>query len=148
MSAFSGTRLLTEGTHDSNWTGTSVTVPVRPLARSVSGADVCVTIAPNQERLEVLGNPVPSTQAATAYESSGAIKDTGAPHAGGQRLNGRMVIEYLQPGRKSWFSSVLAVTRRLGLGRAYSGTWIAVLIAALMAAVAVLAVRLTLREQQ
>ena len=34
----------------------------------------------------------------------------------------------------------------MGLGRAFSGTWIALLLAALMAAVIALALRLTLRE--
>ncbi len=34
----------------------------------------------------------------------------------------------------------------MGLGRSYAGTWIALLVAALMAAVGVLAIRLTWRE--
>jgi hypothetical protein len=38
------------------------------------------------------------------------------------------------------------VAKHLGLGRSYSGTWIAFLLAALMAAVGVLAIRQTLRE--
>jgi hypothetical protein len=37
------------------------------------------------------------------------------------------------------------VAQHMGLGRAYTGTWIALLVAALMAAVGALAIRLTLR---
>lgn len=61
-------------------------------------------------------------------------------------LGGRVGVEYLAAGRGSWWSRLSSVAAHLGLGRAYSGAWIALLVAALMAAVGVLAVRLTARE--
>jgi hypothetical protein len=64
----------------------------------------------------------------------------------GQRLPGRIDIEYLGSGQGSWWSRLLPVARHMGLGRAFSGTWIVLLVAAMVAAVGALAGRLVLRE--
>lgn len=136
-------KLLTQGSRGGNWTSDSVTVPLTPLRHTVSGAKTCVAIGPNSEPLTVIG---PNTQPQIA-----AVMAEGAPanrlsSSTAPRLQGRMTLEYLAPGRVSWWSRLLSVARHLGLGRAYAGSWIALLIAALMAAVGVLVVRLTLRE--
>ncbi|MFZ2051705.1 MAG: hypothetical protein WAU69_12345 [Solirubrobacteraceae bacterium] len=141
--AYQGSRLLTAGARGPNWTGTSVTVPVRPLAHSVSGVRVCFEIEPNGEPLQFLGSITPQAQAA---ENLGAASPAHPTPAGERAMPGRVVIEYLAPGRVSWLSRVTAVARHLGFGRFYSGNWIVFLLAALMAAAAALAVRLTLRE--
>jgi hypothetical protein len=133
--AYSGSRPLIEGRRGAEWTSDSVTVPVKPLARAVPGAKVCLTIAPNSEHISILGTETSPSQAASIVEG-------GSP----QLLEGRLAIEYLAPGRRSWWSSVLAVARHVGLGRAFAGTWIALLIAALMAATVVLSLRLAMRE--
>ncbi len=144
VAAYEGSRLLTEGTHNASWTGTVATVPVKPLAHRAADATVCVAIGPTSEPMLLLGGHTPSAQGATF--TNGGIPRGGAVKAGAQRLEGRESIEYLAPGRRSWWSQALSVARRLGLGRAYSGTWIALLIALMMAAVAVLAVRVSLQE--
>jgi hypothetical protein len=80
----------------------------------------------------VFGSPAPPQDAITL--------------ATGGKLAGRMNVEYLSAGPGSWRSRVLTVARHMGLGRVFSGTWIVLLIAAMVAAVGVLAIRLTLRE--
>ena len=39
-----------------------------------------------------------------------------------------MGIEYLAAGQGSWWSRLVAVSRRLGLGHALTGTWVALLV--------------------
>lgn len=142
--AYRGSQLLTEGSRSASWTGDSVTVPVRALAHSASDVRICIAIGPNQEPLEVLGNHTKPQQAAVKLAAHVSPADPVAK--GEQRAYGRLAIEYLAPGDGSWWARVLAVARHMGLGRAYAGTWIALLVAALMLAVGALAMRLTLRE--
>lgn len=144
VAAYEGSRLLTEGTRNASWTATSATVPVKPLSRQAPDATVCLAIGPTSEPMLPLGGHTSKAQGATYM--AGGIPPGGVAKAGAQRLEGRESIEYLAPGRRSWWSQALSVARRLGLGRAFSGTWIALLIAILMAAVAVLAVRVSLQE--
>ena len=130
--AYSGSQLLTEGSRNPDWTGTSVTVPVTPLRQSASNVSVCFDISPNSESLFVLGRET--------LASEGMFLPTG------EKLPGRLNIEYLGAGQGSWWSRILAVARHVGLGRAFSGSWIVLLIAAMVAAVGVLAGGLALRE--
>ena len=132
VAVYSGSHLLTGGSRDPDWTGTSVTVPVTPLRESVSNARVCFDISPNSETLFVLGRETPASEAMSVPT--------------GERLSGRLEIEYLGPGQGSWWSRLLPVARRMGLGRAFSGTWIVLLIVAMVAAIGVLAGGLALRE--
>jgi hypothetical protein len=132
VAVYSGSQLLTEGSRNPDWTGTSVTVPVTPLRQSTSNVSVCFDISPNSESLFLLGTP-------TAASGGLSLPD-------GETVPGRLQIEYLGPGQGSWWTRLLSVARRMGLGRAFSGTWIVLLIAAMVAAVGVLAARLALRE--
>lgn len=132
VTAYSGSRVLTEGSRGPDWTGTSVTVPVTPLSHSASDVKVCFDVSPNSESLFPRGTEVPPSEALTGLN--------------GERLSGRLDIEYLGAGRGTWWSRVLTVARHMGLGRAFSGTWIVLLIAAMVAAVGILAGRLVLRE--
>jgi hypothetical protein len=132
VSVFSGSQVITRGTRSPTWTGTSVTVPVTPLRSGASDVVVCFTIAPNNEPLFILGTKVPV--------SAGLILPDG------QRFPGRLGIEYLGTGQGSWWSRILTVAQHMGLGRAFSGTWIALLIAAMVLAVGVLAGGVALRE--
>jgi len=61
-------------------------------------------------------------------------------------LGGRMWIEYLRPGDRSWASLIPSIVRAIGLGRADPGTWIALLALSLMATVAALASCVAFRE--
>ncbi len=130
--AFSGSRLLTEGRRGPGWTGTSVTVPVAPLSHAASRVKLCFAIEPNSELVVVAGSPSPARDVAR-WRS-------------GESLGGRVGVEYLAAGRESWWSRLLSVARHIGIGHALSGTWVVLLIAALVAAAGLLALGLTLRE--
>jgi hypothetical protein len=135
-------RVLTTGSRGSNWTSESVTVPVSPLDRATSDATLCFTIAPNSEPAVLLGAATPEQEGAVLF-----MHGKPSPSSpGGSRIPGRIGVEYLSAGRGSWWSRISSVATHIGLGRAFSGTWIAFFIAALVAAIGVLAVRLTLRE--
>lgn len=117
-----GGRALTRGEQGSNWTGRTVTVPVHPVSGLVHDATVCVAFSTRHEPVSPFGQPTTPALAAS---------DRGAP------LPGRMRIEYLRPGERSWWSYVASIVRHMGFGRARTGTWVAfVAIAAMLAAVA------------
>lgn len=132
LTVYSGSQILTAGSRGPDWTGTSVTVPVKPLNRTVSNVTLCVDIGPNSETIYLFGHEAPPAQAMLI------------PNVG--RLPGKLDISYLGTSKGSWWSRALTVARHMGLGRAFSGTWIALLIAVLVSAVGILAGRLTLRE--
>ncbi len=145
---YNGSRVLTEGSRGANWTGTSVTVPVRPVARTTAGVTVCIGIGPNSQPLLLLGSGAPEGAGAGAGDAATLSVSSPTPAAAGkshQRVGGKIGLEYLRASSGSWWSRVSSVAANMGLGRSYTGTWIAFLIAALMAAVGVLAVRLSLR---
>jgi len=124
-------RPIISGERGSGWVGGSVTVPVKPLPRAVSGATVCVSFRLKDETIIVQGEHAPATTAA---------------RSGQEALSGRIWIEYLRPGTRSWASLAPEVARHMGFGRAAAGTWIVFLALALLAAVVVLASNLVLRE--
>jgi hypothetical protein len=141
---YSGSRILTEGSRGPDWTSDSVTVPVKPLDHSTSAVKLCFGIGPNSQPIILLGSPRPAREAASASALSSPTPKAAASEK--ELLRGKIGVEYLGAGQGSWWSRALSVARHMGLGRSYSGTWIALLLAALMAAVGVLAIRLTLRE--
>ena len=141
LRVYKGSQLLTAGSRGADWTSDSVTVPVRPLARATSGVELCFGLGPNSQPMSVLGVASPINRSASI--SSG---DSPTPTSGRELLGGRMGVEYLAAGTGSWWSRIVTVARHMGLGRSYSGTWIALLVAALMAAAGTLAIRLTWRE--
>jgi hypothetical protein len=132
VTASSGSRVLTAGRRGPDWTGSTVTIPVTPLSHPVSPVKVCVDIGPNSEVLYLMGSE--------ARRSAAAVTNTG------EELAGRLGIEYLAAGDRSWWSRILEVARHMGLGHALAGTWVVGLIAALMLAVAGLTLRVALRE--
>jgi hypothetical protein len=116
-----GSRVLAEGTHPSGWgVDETVTVPMRPLSHSVHDPTICTTV-------------------------SGPVQVNGSPKPGG---GVSLRMEYLRPGGGSWLSRVPAIARRLGLGHAAAGTWIAFLLLALAGALVALVIQATLREPQ
>jgi hypothetical protein len=128
----SGSRLLTGGKRGADWTSKSVTVPVTPINHSMSNVRLCLGIGPNQEHIYVFGAPAPQRES--------AVLSSGRP------LGHRIGVEYLAAGRASWWSRLLTVARHMGLGRALPGTWVVLLIAALLATVGSLSLWLTVRE--
>jgi hypothetical protein len=120
VSLYSAGRLIGSGTRGSGWTGGSVTVPVKPLTRTFAGVTVCVSFHAHDETIVVQGAYTPPQDEA---------------HDGGRPLPGRISIEYLRPGPRSWLSLVPDVIRHMSLGRAWAGTWIVYLMLALVASI-------------
>jgi hypothetical protein len=123
VSASEGGRVLSEGTRGSGWTGAAVTVPVAPLAHAARDATLCLSIGPTREVLTMIGGLSPT---------AGIVLN------GDVQTRGRVGVEYLAPGKRSWWSLALSVARHMGLGRAPSGTWVALAVALVMAFTAAL----------
>jgi hypothetical protein len=120
----SGGHPITGGEQASGWTGWVVSAPVRPLPRTVSGVMICVSFQVQHETLVLFGKKTPAAIGARE----------------GQRpLQGRMWIEYLRPGTRSWASLASSIVRNMGFGRADGGVGIVILALALLTAVAALA---------
>jgi hypothetical protein len=140
--------VLARGSRAPTWTGQSVTVPVRPLAQASSAVRLCAAIGPNSEPVVLLGDFAPLGAGATITTSppARAALTPGAARLSGGQMGGKVGVEYLAAGRSSWWSRASTVAQHMGLGRSYTGTWIALLVAALAVAVVVLTVRLAARE--
>jgi Predicted membrane protein (DUF2142) len=115
---------LASGTRNPGWTGAQVSVPVSRVTHTASDVTICSQLGQTRETIGVLGH---KTNPAIAARSANSV------------LPGRMGIEYLAPGSRSWWSQALSVARRLGLGRAPSGTWVALLLASLFSIMTALA---------
>jgi hypothetical protein len=111
--------VVAHGVSAPGWLGDVVTIPVEPLGRAVRDATVCFAFAGAYERVSFFGARTPAR---------------GAARSGKGLLPGRVAVEYVRSGRSSWWSLALSVARRMGLGRARAGTWIALFVGALMAA--------------
>jgi hypothetical protein len=123
--------LVTNGQRDSGWTSRVVTVPVKPMPYTVHEATVCLSFLLHNETVTLFGSA-----------TSRAI----ATHMGARILSGRMSIEYLHPGMRSWASLAISIARHMGLGRAIAGTWVVLLVLSLLAAVIVITSGLILEE--
>ncbi len=130
--AYSGTTLVTSGETGSDWTGRTLTVHVRPIAKAVTHATICFATAPNREGVGIYGSNL---------GGAAALRTTQ-----GKALPVRMTIEYLGNGRSSWLALASSVARHMAFGRAWSGIWVVYLVIALMLAAATLASRALLRE--
>jgi hypothetical protein len=131
VSLAAGGREVASGARGSGWTGRAVTVALRPLRRTLKGVTVCVFLRPRHEHVVMFGERTPRKIAATDR---------------GRALPGRMSIEYLRPGSRSWASLAISIARRMGLGRAAAGTWNALLVVELLTALAILACTLAWKE--
>jgi hypothetical protein len=129
---FANGRRIAHGERGTGWTGGSVTVPVSPLSVSRQGVTLCFALYPNgNESVQLNGEAV--TGARAAHGSRGA-------------LPGRLGVEDLRPASASWWSLILPVARRMGLGHAGPGTWSVLLVACLMLGVILTSVLAALRE--
>src|ERR1700733_8783751 len=96
--------VLASGRVGAGWSRQSVTVPVRPLRRAVADTRVCFTVVDRHETVYAKGDPY-----------------AGVPDAG---TDGRIRIEYLRPGGRSWWALAPSIARRMALGRSPSGVWV------------------------
>jgi hypothetical protein len=141
--AYRDHRVLTTGRRGADWTGISVTVPVKPVSRGAANVTLCVVLGPNSEPVTLTGLSTPPRAAAVLSAKPPTPAEVGR---GGEPLRGRLAVEYLAAGHDSWWSRALTVARHMGIGHFVSGSWIALLVAALMAGVGGLTLRVTLRE--
>jgi Predicted membrane protein (DUF2142) len=125
VTVLSGSQVIARGAQAAGWTGEAVTVPIAAVPNTVAGADVCLAIGPTVEPIGLLGQ-------------KGRLPGAAGP--------GKIRVEYLSPGSRSWWSLALPTARRMGLGRSPSGTWVAFIPLVLMAAAVGLAAWLLLRE--
>lgn len=71
--------------------------------------------------------------------------DVGIARVGGVSTGTAIPIDYLQPGRSSWWTQAPTIARRLALGRGdWGGRWVVVLLALLVAGSLALAARVVL----
>jgi hypothetical protein len=132
LAVLAGGRTIAHGERAAGWTGGSVTVPLSHVSGARTGVTLCFALALNgDERVTLTG--ARASAALAAQFSSGP-------------LPGRIDLEDLRPGQASWWSLLLAVARRMGLGRGAAGTWWALLAAALMLGVALISARVVLTE--
>ncbi len=132
LSVSANGREIAHGKQRAGWTGGAVTVPVSALSTTRSGASLCFTLFLNGHE--------------TVYLTGESTPEALAARANGGTLPGRVLAEYLRPGRSSWLSLAPEVARRMGLGRAWSGGWVAILVVLLMTGVLALCSRLVLKE--
>jgi hypothetical protein len=131
VKVFAGTRVVTEDTLAAGWSGEGATVPVRALSRTVAPVKICFALASVNGEVTMVGRRTPPAEATVG---------------GAKPLPGRISIEYLQPGHRSWASLAVSVARRLGLGRAAAGTGNALLVLALALTVLTLSSWLLVRD--
>ncbi len=131
VKVLSGSRVIAHGATAPGWSDASVTVPVQPLSHTVAPVKVCFAMTQMNGKIAMRGTPTGPALAAQSPEGP---------------LEGRMGIEYMRPGSDSWWSQATAVARRLGLGRAGSGTWNALLVMVLAASVVTLSSWLVVKE--
>lgn len=144
---FHNRQIVTSGSRNPAWSGSTATIPVRPVDHTVSNVNVCFSDVPNSELLQVFGTLLRSSSgryAALVFRSNKLTSE--GPIGEGSPLSGRVEIQYLAPGRGSWWSRIGSVVTHMGFGHFIGGKWVALLAAALMAATGALTVRLTLRE--
>ena len=132
VTAVSGSHIRASGEQQSGWTGNTVTVPVRRVAETVSPAEICFAADPSSEAVGAFGSPTsPQAAARTSH---------------GEAFPGRLRIEYMTTGHRSWLALASLVAGHMAFGRAWSGKWVVFLVAILMLVVAVLVSQLILRE--
>ena len=131
VGVIAGERLLTHGTVGTAWYGSAVTVPVQPLARTITNVTVCVQLTYLSGEVVLFGAPAKPALVASSE---------------GKPLRGRLRVEYLRPARHSWWSQASAVIDHMALGRAASGTWIVFPIVALALAAIAVGSRTLVRE--
>jgi hypothetical protein len=132
LRVLAGSHAIAEGTLAPGWSGEGATVPVNKVfPRGVSPVTVCFALNSINGEVTMVGRFTPPAEATLG---------------GGRPLPGRISIEYVRPGRRSWWSLAVSVARHLGLGRAAGGTGNALLVVALAATVLALSSWLVMRD--
>ncbi len=123
-------RVVTSGQRGSGWTGGVVTVPVRPVATTTPGAQLCFDVQLNgDESVSLTGEPGHGS----------------ATRAGAGGVPGRVRVEYLRPSGASWWSRASMVAKHMGFGNIANGTWSVFVVILLMGSVVCLCSYMALR---
>ncbi len=127
-------RLLTRGALPAGWHQGVVRIPVRRTSSPTDAARVCVRVAPR---------PRGSTIALGGDTEAGYLMEVaGRPFPGA-----RMRLDYLRPGRESWYQLLPTIVHRFSIDKAgflRDWEWVAALL--LVLATAFLAIRTVLRS--
>lgn len=121
-----GTRTVATGTQEGSRLRKVTTVPITRVRHALHDARLCLAIAPAVQEVDLYGGLAPHPR-------------PGEPHH-------RLTVEYLRPGRRSWWSLVGLVARRIGLGRAPAGRLTALIPLTLMLLAALLVAATALRQ--
>jgi hypothetical protein len=133
MTVSHGGQSLAVASRGRGWVSSSLTLALRPSLTAPTEVTLCLRRDNSRLVAGVLGNATIPARAATVN----AI-----------RLPGRMRVEYLAAGEKSWLSLAHHVARRMGLGHdAPSGGWTVVPLALLMLCALALAGWLIVRTE-
>lgn len=122
----SGSRVITKGGQEPGRLTETIAIPVARVTSAITDASTCFEFGPAVETVLLLGEQVSE------------------PRAGEAPF--RVRVEYLRAGHATWWDMASLVARRIGLGRAPSGSWVVLLPLVLMAVASLLAVRLVLRQ--
>jgi hypothetical protein len=125
-------RTVGSGALAAGWRTGAVTIPISRVAQTLPGALVCLV---NEGKQPIsLGGSVPDANFYVVL--------------GGKPLSGRMRIEYMRPGRESWFALLGTLAHRFSLAKAdLVRHWAAAAAIVLMLIAIVLATRVILREE-
>jgi hypothetical protein len=110
-----------------------MTLPTKSLPPSLAPIRILFQPGPSADTIPLGGSPTNALKAARSNLS-------GAP------LPGRFTVEYMRRGDSSWWSLAKTAARHMGLGRAPSGTWVALLVLLLMGTVLATASWLIVKE--
>lgn len=119
-------RRVSYGERGAGWTSGDVTVPIKLVNHTINGALICYEFTPKDESVDLIG------QAPAANQTSGAASVL-------------LRIEYLKAGTRSWWSQIRSITSNMAPGRAWTGKWIALFLAAIMATILAVVCQLALR---
>ena len=125
-------RTISRGERPSGWEGPSVEVPIAPVERTLTGAQVCV-VNGGDAALTLLGYGVEPARLGFKLR--------------GEQVDQQIRLEYLRAEPESWWAMAGVVSHRLGLGRGeLFGGWIAFAWLIGVLAMGAVAVRLMLRK--
>ncbi|MGA2165995.1 MAG: hypothetical protein ABSH36_16235 [Solirubrobacteraceae bacterium] len=127
----SGGQVVTHGSTDAGWTSSEVTVPVAPAPRGTAPVTVCLRLSDLNGEVEFKGA---RTSAPVAVSERG------------EHLHGRLRVEYVRAGHRSWTTLISTIARHVSLGRAWSGMWVVFFLPALALSVVALTSWGILRE--
>jgi hypothetical protein len=125
-------RTISRGERPSGWGGGSVEVPIVPVERTLTGAEVCV-VNGGDATLTLLGYGIEPERLGLELR--------------GEQTGQQIRLEYLRAEPESWWAMAGVVAHRLGVGRGeLFGGWIAVVWLIGVLAMGAVAVRLILRK--